>query len=382
MSRRVSLALLVFLAALSLGLVFLLRVKDEMVDFEVNYTAAARLRLGETLYRSEDGHYQFKYLPFSAFLYLPLSFLPLDVAKGMWFGIVLVCSVFIFLLSFRLLPGDKKKTTWMAIIAPLVLARYFLREIQLGQINALITLLLLLTIWMLCRQSEGSSREIGAGLLAGLATALKPYAMVFMPYFVLRKKWSSLISSLLALLLGLAAPSLFYGLPGNWLVLREWVSSLASSTPALFSTQDNVSLMGCLVKWTSRPGLSFVFYGVILVGLSTLCLYLVARGKTVSEPVVLEGFLLLTLIPLLSPLGWDYTFLSATPAIILILYFFDRFSRIWRYFLALDLAIIGMTLYDVMGRTAYALFMSSSVITICFLVIVGYISFLRIKSLA
>lgn len=382
MLRRHGLAISLFFAVSCLILVFLLRIKDEMVDFEVNYTAAARLRLGETLYRSQDGHYQFKYPPFSAFLYLPLSFLPLDVAKGIWFAIVVTCSVLIFVISPRFLPWHKKKTTWLVAIPALVLARYFFRELQLGQINALITLLLLLTIWMFARPSEGSVREIGAGALAGLATALKPYAFVFVPYFALRKKWSSLVSSLLALFLALAAPSLFYGVKGNWLVLREWVSSLASSTPALFSTQDNVSLMGCLVKWTGQARLSSILYCVILGGLGMLYFYLVARGKAVPQPVVLEGFLLLSLIPLLSPLGWDYTFLSTAPAILFILYFFGRFNKIWRIFLALDLAVIGLTLYDFMGRSAYGLFMSWSVITICFLILVGYLSFLRIKSLA
>ncbi len=66
-------ALRVILMIFIFMLLFLFRVKNDMIDFEVNYEAGKRLRLAETPYRFEDGHYMFKYLPSSALLYLPLS---------------------------------------------------------------------------------------------------------------------------------------------------------------------------------------------------------------------------------------------------------------------------------------------------------------------
>ena len=42
-----------------------------MRDFEVNFRAAERLRAGESLYQTSDGHYMFKYFPSSALLYVP-----------------------------------------------------------------------------------------------------------------------------------------------------------------------------------------------------------------------------------------------------------------------------------------------------------------------
>lgn len=382
MSRRQALFLLFLVITCCLVLAFLFRVKGEMVDFEVNYTAARRIRLGETLYRTADGHYQFKYLPFSAFLYLPLSLLSLDLAKAVWYGVVLASSFLIFFLSLRLIRQEEKKNLQVILVPALILARYFLRELQLGQINAFITFLLLATIVLLSDPDTSRRRELAAGLIHGVATALKPYAIILGPYFVLRKKWLSLAGSLFALLVGLTAPALFYGFKGNWLVLREWLSSLSTSTPKLFSSQDNVSLMGFLVKWTGRPGLSFILYLFIALGIGLLCLLLIARGKAVVQPMVLEGFLLLSLVPLLSPLGWDYTFLSAAPAVMMLVRFFDRFPTFWRVLLGLDFALIGLTFYDLLGRDAYAAFMSWSVTTVCFLMLVGYLSFLRIRALA
>lgn len=382
MSGRVRLIVILLLATILVSLAFALRVKDRMIDFEVNYTAATRLRLGETLYRASDGHYQFKYMPFSAFLYLPLSLLPLQAAKAVWYGVVVGSTVLIFWISGRLIGRDGRKKFLLVVLPPLLMARFFLREVDLGQINALLTLILLGTIWLLSREDGSPKQEVGAGLLAGTATALKPYALIFLPYFVLRKKWLSLAASLMALLFSLAAPALFFGIRGNWLVLREWLTSLSASTPGLFTTQDNVSLMGFLVKWTGQPRLSLFLYITIGGSLGLFCLLFVVRGKSVARPVILDGFLLLGLIPLLSPLGWDYTFLAYTPAVMAILYFFDKFTRLWQIILGVDLALISLTFYDLLGRAAYATFMSWSVLTLCFLGLVGYLGSLRMKGLA
>ena len=58
------------------------RSRHEMYDFEVYRVAGARGAAGESLYRAEDGHWQFKYLPMFTFVIAPLSKLPTVKAKG------------------------------------------------------------------------------------------------------------------------------------------------------------------------------------------------------------------------------------------------------------------------------------------------------------
>lgn len=379
-SRRCLIIVLIFFAFLA-ALAFILRVQDDMVDFEVNYQAGRRLRLGETLYRTSDGHYQFKYPPFSAFLYLPLTPLPLSAAKAVWFGIVFVSSVLIFFISFKLVRRGNKSGPLLFGLTFLIMGRYFLRELQLGQINALITLILLLMIQGMVENDRRLGRKsVDPGAYWGLATALKPYAAVFLPYFVLKRKWRSLAIGLGVLFLTVLAPAFFYGLKGNLRLLGEWRSSLAASTPFLLGTQDNISIIGFLVKWTSNRSLSLLLYLIILALLAGLVFYLLTRGKSLVRPVVLEGFLLLSLIPLISPLGWDYTLLSAAPATILLLANFNRFPPAGRALLCCNWAVIAFSLYDLMGRDLYARFMSRSVITVNFLILIGYLAFLRIKA--
>lgn len=373
--------LIVLAVVVLLALGFIYREKVDMSDFEVNYKAGQRIRDGETLYRATDGHWQFKYLPFSAFLYVPLTLLPLGPAKAVWFGAVVLASLLIFLISSQLI-GFKDKTLFSpAFFAGLILARYFLREFQLGQINALITLLLLIAIWVLAGTARPSAGA-ASGALAGFSTALKPYAAVFFPYFAVRKKWLALLSGLGILGLAAFAPSLFYGWKGNLVVLGEWKSSLAASTPSLLAAQDNISLLAFLMKRTHDQSLSVATYGIILAAFAGLGLFLIRRGKRTSRPAVLDGFLLLALIPLISPLGWDYTFLSAAPALMLIFKHFDKYRPFWRGLLVVNSLVICLSLYDFMGRERYAAFMASSVITLVFLVFVGYLAYLRIKGYA
>ncbi len=364
-------------------LLFLLRVKNDMIDFEVNYEAGKRLRLAETPYRFEDGHYMFKYLPSSAFLYLPLSYLPLDLAKGIWYFITVLCSLTLIRLSFSLLPSSTEKSKWLMVLPPLILIKYFLREIDLGQINTLVTLILLIMIWNLERHTKDESqrREIDSGLLWGFAIALKPYALIFLPYFLLKWKWRALLSGTCMLSLALLIPSLYYGIKGNFIVLGEWISTLSRSTPTLLTTWDNISIIAFFNKWTGNPDLSLLLALIVLSVCAFLVLLLIVLGKNIEKAVILECAVLLILIPLASPLGWDYNLLMSILGIMIIVHYFPYYTRLWRIVLMCNFLIIFLSVYDIIGKDLYSSFMSLSITTLNFLLIIGYLAFLRFKKL-
>jgi len=378
--NRLPLALL--LAALALcACLFLLRGRRGMVDFEVNYEAGRRIRTGESLYRGEDGHYQFKYPPFSALLYVPVSLLPPDAAKTAWFLVVLGSTVLVFQFAFALARPEGRQVLLIRIAPPLILAKCFLRELYLGQINALITALMLGMVLLLVRSRPSPRREGAAGALWGVSTALKPYAAIYLPYWVLRRKWRTLGAGFAALALAFLGPSLYYGLSGNLLVHREWIGSLSRSTPTLLATQDNISLIAMFTKWTGRPGLSGTLYLLGVAALALGFLGLMARGRRVKDPMVLESGVLLAFIPLISPLGWDYTLLSSVLIIMLVLKRFGALSGPARVFLVVNFCVFGLSLFDLMGRGLYARFMALSIPTINALVFIGYAAWIRMKGL-
>jgi len=386
--------LLILLISLIFLLLFVFKVREDMKDFEVNYKAGQRFAVGETLYQVQDGHYMFKYLPFSALLYLPLSFLPLDLAKFIWYSIIVFCSFSLFYLSKKILRPEGK-SVYLFIFTPLVLVKFVLREIQLGQINAVVTVVLLLMILFLTngfRQqvaappsnltSEGKNntkKEICAGVFCGLATAVKPYALIFFPYFLVKKKFMPILSGLGFLILALLLPSFFYGFRGNITLLKEWMSTLSRSTPIYFTSQDNISIIALFAKWTQNQTLSLILAGTAVAILAALVLVLVLKGRGMARASILECSILLVLIPLVSPLGWDYTLLISALGVMLAIQSFFNYSKFWRIFLAFNFSVIAFSLYDLMGGKLYSEFMSWSVITINFLILIGYLTYLRFR---
>jgi hypothetical protein len=104
--------------------------------------------------------------------------------------------------------------------------------------------------------------------------------------------------------------------------------------------------------------------------------------RGVSFPEGLEGGLLLTLMPLLSPQGWDYVFLIATPAFVYLIDYDRELPPALRRLTWLSLLLIGFSLYDIVGRALYARFRALSVISVCFLVVVVSLAALRRQRVA
>lgn len=358
------------LAAFPVVLLFVLVIGEEMRDFEVNYRAGERLRAGESLYQTADGHYMFKYFPSSALLYVPLSFLPLPAAKAIWYALTIACSLGLFFVSKRLVWGLEPAPWYLLTIPPLVLAKFFVVEIKLGQINSLVTLVLLFMV-------EARS-ETKAGVLWGIATALKPYGLIFLPYYVVRLRFVALAAGLAVLAAAFLLPSVFYGFERNLEVHRDWVRTLSESTPSELASADNVSILAFLTKWSLPREIAA---GLVL-GLGILILLFLRWRKELPRPAVLEFAILLVLIPLVSPLGWDYQFLTSALALTLLARHWNDFPRPWRWPLGANLLLIGFSIYDLIGRATYQKFMAWSVLTASFLLLLGYLGYLRYRRLA
>ena len=108
----------------------------------------------------------------------------------------------------------------------------------------------------------------------------------------------------------------------------------------------------------------------------------IARRRGVREPAYLEFGLLMVLIPLISPPGWDYVLLVGTPAVMLLVDRWRGISGLWRTVSAFALFGIGFTIYDVLGRQLYFCTMRVSLLTICATLLVASLAHLRWRRLA
>jgi len=364
-------------AALVLTLLFVDRISRKMPDLAVYWTAAVRARGAEPLYRIEDGHYQFKYLPAFAVLAIPLSFATLESAKAIWFVASVALLAALIVLSLRFLP-ERRKPAWLLVgVTLLVMLKFYGHELVLGQMNALFAVIVASAILALRRGNEWV-----AGALIALAIVVKPYAIIFLPWLLFRGRRKSIGAATAGTILALAIPALVYGVQGDIELHRHWWETVSSSTAPNLTNADNVSIAAMWAKWIGVGGLATTLAAGTSVVLLALTLLVCFNRSSVSFPDGLEAALLLTVIPLLSPQGWDYVFLVSTPAIMLLVNYDDLNPQFTRLVIRVALAAIGLSVYDIIGRAAYGRFMSLSLITLCYFVVVGGLWGLRRRRIA
>jgi hypothetical protein len=365
-------------ALLLLSLLFAEKVSRKMPDLEVYWTAAVRARAAEPLYRADDRHYQFKYLPAFAVLAIPGGLLPLAAAKGVWFGISILLLGALLRLSLALLP-ERRKPAWLIVaVTVAAMAKFFGHELVLGQMNILFAVVVVLALTAL---ADGR-REAAAGALMALAIVVKPYAVIFLPWLIARRRAASIAAVLAGLFAVLALPALVYGISGDIELHRAWWRTVTESTAPNLTNPDNVSVAAMYAKWMGAGRIA----AALSVATSALLLasagFVFLRRGRLRFPEGLEGAMLLTLVPLLSPQGWDYVFLISTPAVVYLVNYEDRLPRAMRVLAIASVAVIGLSLYDVMGRAAYRTFMALSIVSVCYFVVIAALCVLRAREVA
>lgn len=352
--------LLAVLALVSLVALFTTRVQRKMPDFEVYWTAGARALDAQPLYRTEDGHYQFKYLPAFAVLASPLALMPVGIAKGLWFAVSAVLMLALLWLSLRALPEVHRPPALLLAATFVAMAKFYAHELVLGQVNLLFGALAVLAIVWLRR-----GRDAGAGVLLALAVVVKPYGAIFAPWLATRRRAVAFATMLGALAGFLLLPALRYGWTGNVHLLADWWHTVTATTPENLTNPDNVSLGALFAKYLGPGAAATLLAAATSLALLALAGVVIAGRGRLASPETLEGSLLLLLIPLLSPQGWDYVLLISTPAVMLLLDDLPSLPRALRYATGAAIAIVALAIYDLIGRDAYAAFMQLSIVTIC-----------------
>jgi uncharacterized membrane protein len=348
-----------------------------MPDFDVYYRAGARFAAAEPLYRAEDGHYQHKYLPIFAALMVPFSWLPLMQAKAVWLCLSIAIVAGFIAVSLRLLPRRSAAPAVIVAFTVLSMLKFYAHELSLGQSNALMALCVVAGFACLAR-----GRPVLAGWLLALSVVVKPYPIIFLPYLLLKSRFVTFLVFLGLVAISVALPAMLYGVKGNWALLESWLRTVADSTPVNLLNQDNVSIWAMYAKWFGPGPLASTLAGSTIVAIAGVLLALLRTGSAVPQAEYLEMAFLLILIPLCSPQGWDYGLLMATPAVMLLVSTFCGDSPWMRLMIAATLMTIGLSVFDVMGRRAYAAFMSVSAITVCALVLLGSLAALRLRRAA
>lgn len=365
-------------AVISLATVmYVVRVRSEMVDFAVYRTAAARALEAEPLYRADDGHYQFKYLPAFALAMAPFAWMAPETAKAVWYALSVALLVVFVASSIRGLPERRLSTAMLVWLTVLLMAKFYAHELNLGQTNILLGAVL---VSGLLAAERGQAALAGA--LVGLGVFVKPYAVILLPWLLPGVGLQGVAAAAVVLMSGLLLPSLVYGWGGNIDEVLGWYRTVTDTTAPNLLQPENVSLATMWAKWLGPGPLA----GRLAIATVALALIVVAwavwRRSRVRVPAYLEFGLLMLLVPLISPQGWDYVLLVATPAVVCLVDRFGEMTPPWRVVTALAAVLMSFTIFDLLGRALYTRLMAVNIVSVAALALFAALAHLRGRALA
>jgi hypothetical protein len=373
-TARLSIAAVLLAALVAL---FAYKIAAKMPDFEVYWRAGSRAAVAEPLYREEDEHFQLKYLPAFAVLAIAAARLPLAVAKALWFGYTVSLIPVLLALSLGLVPAQRRPPWLLALITFALMGKFYGHELALGQVNLFFAVIVLAGVHLIA-----TGQSAPGGLLFALAVIIKPYAVLFLPWLAAQRAIRALAAAAAGILAALVLPVPLYGWHGTIALHVDWWRTVTESTAPNLLNADNVSLAAMYAKWIGSGSAPAVLAAVTAAGLLAIATLVFLGRRGLVRPEGLEAALLLMLIPLLSPQGWDYVFLVATPAAMYVVNYDRDLPSALRLGAWLALVIVAFTLYDVVGKRVYGLFMAWSAVSVCYLVVIAALATLRWRKVA
>jgi Glycosyltransferase family 87 len=351
--------------------------RAELVDFVVPRTAAVRFLAHEPLYRPDDGHYQYKYLPAFAQLMVPFTLLSKEVSQFTWFALTVAMTSMFVRLSLGALPDRRQSAQLLVWLTLLLNGKFLVKELAFGQFNLPVALLLLGAVI-----AAQHGRVFAAGALVAAGVFVKPYALVLVPWLAWTLGWRPFVPFGLVMAGGLLLPAASYGWSGNLILLNEWYRTVTETTGPNLLAFENISFASMWAKWI-EPGPTAA--GLALastISAVALGVAIMARRRDVAEPNYLEGAYFCVLIPLLSPQGWDYVLLIALPAYMCLLDRWRELSPNWRAVALTGFFLTSFTIFDLLRRPLYTHLMQLAGISVGAVLIAACLARLRWRSVA
>ncbi|MEC3978081.1 glycosyltransferase 87 family protein [Amycolatopsis sp. H20-H5] len=252
----------------------------------------------------------FTYTPAAAPLFLPLALIPAGLTWGV-VGALSVVSITV-VIAVVLRARAVVVTRWWilpAATAAALLLEPVWKTIFLGQINLILMAVVVLDVLVL---SARGSRW--AGVLIGLAAAIKLTPLIFVPHLLVTGRWRDALRALGTF--ALVEAVMFAVIPGDaW---RFWTESATDpsrvgSVHWIFNQSFNglVSRASHLAPWSLAVAVALA--AVLAVPAVWLVFRLSRRGEPVAALLVTAFYALL-----LSPVSWSHHWVWSLPLIVLL----------------------------------------------------------------
>jgi hypothetical protein len=302
--------------------------RPDFSDFKVYWVAGGKALEHLTVY-DVQGHYQYKYSPFVAWLWAWPHALPGQRYQWALLHYAACCSGFLgvwFLLA-RVI--DRARAFWLWLGLVLVFSIGLRDELKLGQAN-LWPFLCVLPAWFIGPRvrprgdhgARGSDwRGFAIGALWAFAIQWKLYALILAPVWLLRRRVSVGVGALVFTLFSLfGVLALVHGPEFALSENVRWLRSLTASSEELLVSQYNVSTLGVLGKWGRCVGLSsrawtYCVWLALLPAFAVPLWWAERSAETRNSPFLRfwSASWAWAFIVVLNPLVWPYWLLLCLP---------------------------------------------------------------------
>jgi hypothetical protein len=241
------------------------------------------------------------YPPAFAVTLIPLTWIPNDLAVRIWL-VLIQAAVFVSLVIIYRRIGRPSRGELLCLSAVLLTFFPLASSVATGAMNCLL-LLLLTAAWALWLRR----RDVGAGVLVGIAAFFKLFPLALVPYLAWRRHWRLLIALGLTTFAGLALGFIVTSVDHNIYYYRDMLPHLGAGT----GYRENQSLAGFTARLcqpsTADAGGSAGWCGRLLDWPLVLALLaavvMVTRRATRSG---LEFALAVAALPLISSVTWSF----------------------------------------------------------------------------
>lgn len=365
-------------------------------DFEVYYKAANRIAHSQNLYQiSADDYYIFKYSPTSAIYFIPFIILPFTIAKYAYWISLTVIIVLGFRLSLIILKPslftnkNVKSINIITLLATLILAIHFLRELHLGQVNYLLLFLFIIALYFYKNQ-----KRIGFSLIIAISIFIKPFALIFAPYLILKKKYTELLLLTGFCLVLFLLPFLFYdSLEATLNQYHLWTNEILKELSNKQGLVENANhtIFSVFARYTPIRFLLVnnkiqISYQVAMLIVIVITYYWFTRINIKDISIkqqqyfsIIELSLLISLIPLLAFTSQNAYIFSLILVIIILLHFKDL-KNYEKGLAILAFLFIGGDFAEVLGEETSIIVNNISLITFGPIILIYLLFVLRIRN--
>lgn len=203
--------------------------KRRYADFHCFYIAGKRILNQQNLYVIRDKEVaEFRYTPIFAVFMSGLALMDEDNADTVWFIVNFSLLVLSIVLLKKIIVSEEldfRSNLILYISIVLGVIRFILHNFSGGQSNILMMSSIIVGLHYISKK-----REVLGGAMLAFSVMIKYTPLVFIPFFLIRKRIKLSFIIILSIIIYFLLPSLFTGLKTNLFYIRNLIPFLTKST--------------------------------------------------------------------------------------------------------------------------------------------------------